>query len=112
MLFGWKFKPSVHGQNASKSSVVRPLGALLCRRRDKAHGHDFHALGVEEVAVGHGGGRGVVDVADLKLSSDFWLGGRAHSVGRDWDDGHGVVGFKITWRLSARRFRLLVPLPR
>ena len=88
-FFKEQLKARVHRQHARKRLVTRPDGALLRSRRHKAHGHDFHALGVEEVAVGHGGGRRVVNVSDFKLRADFRLGGRAHSVGRDRDDGHG-----------------------
>jgi len=74
-LFRWKLKPSIDRKDASKLLVVDPDGALLCRRWHKAHGHDFNAVRVEQVTVGHGGGRRVVDVSNFEQSSDFWLGG-------------------------------------
>ena len=87
-LFRWKLKPSVDREHARKLLVVDPDSALLCRRRHKAHGHDLHALRVEQMAVGHGGGVCVVYISNFKQSSDFWLGGRAHCVWCDRDDGH------------------------
>ena len=103
---GRKGKPRVHGKHARKRVVVGPLGALLRSRGHEANGQDFHAVGVEQVAVGHGGGRGVVDVSNFELRADFRLGGRAHCVGRDRNDGHGCSWIEITWRLLACRFRL------
>jgi len=74
-LFLGKLEPSIDRQHLGKLVVVDPDGALLRRRGHESDGHDFHAVRVEEMTVGHGGGARVVDVADFKLGSDFRLGG-------------------------------------
>lgn len=68
---GWNFIAGVDGENSGERIIVRPRGALFCRRTDEANCQNFQALGIEEVAVCHGGRGGVVDIADLELSADF-----------------------------------------